>query len=121
MSENLIHQYIEPISNEIGSINYIINELVYPQIWMFCEIQVWYENGSKLRDGSYKFTYPNWNESYEPEVFLNGSDVQSNKDLYEVDYKKGIIKPLFETSPGDNMMCSYNFSWFNHETLASFV
>ena len=88
MSENLIHQYIQPIENEIESINYIVNELVYPQIWMFCEIQVWYETGSKLRDGSYKFTYPNWNKSYEPEVFLNGSDTQLNSDLYEIDYKK---------------------------------
>ena len=121
MSDNLIHQYIQPIQDEIDSVNYIVNELVYPQIWMFCEIQVWYETGSKLRDGSYKFTYPNWNSAYEPEVFLNGSDTQLNPDLYEIDYKKGIIKPNFETSSGDNMICSYNFSWFNHNTLASFV
>jgi hypothetical protein len=33
---------------------------------MFCEIQVWYETGSRLRDGSYKFTYANWNKAREP-------------------------------------------------------
>jgi hypothetical protein len=62
---------------------------------MFCEIQVWYETGSRLRDGSYKFTYANWNKNYEPEVFLNGSDNQLNPELYEIDYKRGVIIPKY--------------------------
>lgn len=121
MSDNLIHQYIQPIKTQHEIVNYIINELVYPQIWFFCEIQVYYEVGSKLRDGSYKFTYANWNKAREPQVFLNGSDIQLNSDLYEIDYKNGIITPKFQSADGDNMICSYNFSWFDQNTLASFV
>lgn len=121
MAENYIHQYIEPVSSEIEATNKIINEMVYPQIWMFCEINAYYEIGSKQRDGSYKFTYGNWNEAFTPEVFLNGSDVQLNSELYTIDYKKGVIIPNFETTSGDNLMCTYNFSWFNAETLESYV
>ena len=121
MSDNLIHQYFKPIESGNDKIDYIINNLVVPEIWFFCEIQVHYETGLKLRDGSYKFTYANWNEAYQPQVFLNGSDHQLNPDLYTIDYKNGIITPNYETAEGDNMICSYNFSWFTPQALASFV
>ena len=99
----------------------IINDMVYPQIWMFCEIHAYYETGSRLRDGSYKFTYGNWNKTFEPEVFLNGSENQLNPSNYSVDYEKGIIIPNYESTSGDNMLCTYNFSWFKPETLISYV
>ena len=54
MSENLIHQYFKPIESGNDKIDYIINNLVVPEIWFFCEIQVHYEVGSKLRDGCLK-------------------------------------------------------------------
>jgi hypothetical protein len=79
---------------------------------MFCEIQVWYETGSRLRDGSYKFTYPNWNKAHEPEVFLNGSDVQLNPDLYEIDYKRlSICNCLLQIFTPSLILKSINLSY----------
>ena len=120
MSE-IISKYIKPIKTEIESINIIINDMVFPSIQMFCEIPVYYETGARLRDGSYKFSYANWNDLFEPEVFLNGSDVQLNPSQYSIDYKKGIITPTFQSTAGDNLLCSYNFSWFTEDMLSGFV
>lgn len=119
--EEHISKYIEPINSGISSVDKIINDMVYPQIWMFCEIHAYYETGSRLRDGSYKFTYGNWNKTFEPEVFLNGSENQLNPSNYSIDYEKGIIIPNYESTSGDNMLCTYNFSWFKPETLISYV
>ena len=116
-----IHRWRKPIENDNGKITYIINSMVLPHIWFFCEIQTYYEIGARQRDGAYKFTYGNWNDSFEPEVFLNGSATQLNPSMYDIDYDKGIIHPKFDPAPGDNLMCSYNFSWFNDDTLASYV
>lgn len=116
-----IHRWRKPIQNDNAIVSSIINEMVLPHIWFFCEIQAYYEVGARQRDGAYKFTYGNWNESFEPEVFLNGSTVQLSPSQYSIDYDKGIIHPNFTPAPGDNVLCSYNFSWFNDDTLASYV
>jgi hypothetical protein len=118
---NIISKYIEPIESEISAVNTIVNSMVFPSIQMFCEIPVFYETGARLRDGSYKFSYGNWNRLFEPEVFLNGSDVQLNPSQYSVDYEKGIITPSFQRTTGDNILCSYNFSWFDADMLQGFV
>lgn len=116
-----IHRWRKEISSGNAVIDGIINKMVLPHIWFFCEIQTYYEVGARQRDGAYKFSYGNWNESFEPEVFLNGSSMQLDPSQYEIDYDKGIIHPKFQPAPGDNIMCSYNFSWFNDDTLASYV
>lgn len=117
----LISQYIEPISTGNKCIDTVVNEMVYPQIHVFCEIPAHYEPGARRRDGSYKFSYGNWNRAFEPEVFLNGSDRQLDPSMYSVDYDEGSIMPNYETAPGDNLICTYNFSWFRPETLAGYV
>ena len=117
-----IHRWRKPISSEYDSVNTIVNTLVIPQIWFFCEIQAYYETAARQRDGGYKLSYGNWNPLFEPEVFLNGSDVQLSPSMYSIDYNKGIIHPTgFTPTPGDNLICSYNFSWFNDDTLESYV
>lgn len=116
-----IHDYIKKIDSGNTAIDEIVNKMVYPQIWMFCEIPVYYETGMRRRDGSYKFSYEHWNRGFEPEVFLNGSDSQLASENYSVDFETGSVTPSFETTTGDNILCSYNFSWFTHETLASYV
>ena len=117
----LIHNFIEPISSGSTAIDTIVNELVYPEMWMFCEIMVHYETAQRGGDGNFHFTYHHWNRAWHPQVFLNGSDIQLDDSLYEVNYVDGYIKPLWNVSPADNLMCTYNFTWFKPETLISFV
>ena len=117
----LIHNFIEPISSGSTAIDTIVNELVYPEMWMFCEIMVHYETAQRGGDGNFHFTYHHWNRAWHPQVFLNGSDIQLDGSLYEVNYVDGYIKPLWNVSPADNLMCTYNFTWFKPETLISFV
>lgn len=116
-----VTRYFGNVSTGNTAIDTIINDYVLPHIWMFLEIQVHYEVGARRRDGSYKFSYANWNRGFEPEVFLNGSDTQLKPSLYKIDYDHGIITPKFSSSAGDNILCTYNFSWFRQETLASYV
>lgn len=116
-----ISKYIKKASTGDTAIDSVINDLLYPAIFMFCEIPIYYENGLKQIDGTYKFSYGNWNEAFVPEVFLNGSDTQLNPSNYSIDYTKGVITPSFSASSGDNLMCTYNFSWFTPEMLSSFL
>lgn len=120
MSE-VISKYIKPSETGNVMVDTIINYMVMPTIHMFCEIPVYYEAGARRKDGSYKFSYSNWNEGFEPEVFLNGSDVQLADNQYTVDYKNGVITPTFQSTAGDNLLCSYNFSWFSNDSLKGFV
>lgn len=115
-----VTQYFRQTSTGNDVVDKIIS-LTVPHIWMFLEIQVHYEVGARRRDGSYKFSYGNWNPVFEPEVYLNGSAQQLDPGLYSIDYDKGVLYPKYETSPGDNMLCTYNFSWFRIPTLASYV
>ena len=117
----LIHNFIEPISSGSTAIDTIVNELVYPEMWMFCEIMAHHETAQKGGDGNFHFTYHHWNRAWHPQVFLNGSDIQLDDSLYEVNYVDGYITPLWNVSPADNLMCTYNFTWFKPETLISFV
>ena len=85
----LIHNFIEPISSGSTAIDTIVNELVYPEMWMFCEIMVHYETAQRGGDGNFHFTYHHWNRAWHPQVFLNGSDIQLDDSLYEVNYVDG--------------------------------
>ena len=116
-----IHNFIVPISSGSTAIDTIVNEMVLPEMWMFCEIMAHYETAQKASDGNFHFTYHHWNKAYTPQVFLNGSDVQLNSSLYEINYVEGYIIPKWEVSPADNLICTYNFTWFKPETLISFV
>ena len=116
-----IHNFIVPISSGSTAIDTIVNEMVLPEMWMFCEIMCHYETANKANDGNFHFSYHHWNSAYHPQVFLNGSDVQLNDSMYEIDYKEGVIIPKWEVSPADTLVCTYNFTWFKPETLISFV
>jgi len=120
-SGKYIHNFIEPMTHEVQAVADIINTMVYPQIWMFCEIMVHYEVCNRASDGAYHFTYHHWNRAYPPQVFLNGSDMPLDGSLYEVNYDEGYITPKFAATTGDNLICTYNFSWFTPETLASYI
>ena len=117
----VIHNFIEPISSGSTAIDTIVNELVYPEMWMFCEIMAHHETAQKGGDGNFHFSYHWWNRAWKPQVFLNGSDIQLNDSLYEVNYNEGYIVPKWEVSPADTLMCTYNFTWFKPETMISFV
>lgn len=106
---------------ETKACNTIINHFVVPAISVFCQIPVYYEVGQRQLNGNYQFTYGNWRPSVIPEVFLNGNDNQLNPSNYEIDYCNGIVRPKFQTQSGDNLMCSYNFSWFTTDMLTSYV
>ena len=116
-----IFKYINPSNTGNEMVDTVINDMVMPTIHMFCEIPVYYEVGAKTKEGSYKFSYSNWNDKFSPEVFLNGSDIQLSENQYTVDFKNGIITPIYQSAPGDNLICSYNFSWFSNESLKGFV
>lgn len=144
-----ISKYIIPMQSDNAIANTIINNMVYPTIRVFCEIPVHYETGTKKRTGVYAFTYGNWNSLFEPEIFFNGSDMplyntaittieddilessssseSSSSDgvvsYYIIDYKNGTIAmtDAIFIQPGDNIQCSYNFSWFTTEMLESYV
>ena len=116
-----ISNYIVPINTGDTCIDTIVNTMVYPQINVFCEIQANYEVGLRQADGSYRFSYKNWNSAFKPEVFLNGADTQLNESMYSVNYAKGVITPSFAATPGDNMICTYNFSWFTPAMLQGYV
>ena len=116
-----IHNFIEPISSGSTAIDTIVNEMVYPEMWMFCEIMCHYETANKADDGNFHFSYHHWNKAYHPQVFLNGSDIQLNESLYEINYKEGFIIPKWDVSPADTLQCTYNFNWFTAETMISFV
>ena len=111
----------ETNDKETQACNTIINHYVVPAISVFCQIPVYYEVGNRQIDGSYQFTYGNWRTSIMPQVYLNGNDQQLNPTNYEIDYGNGIIKPKFQTQPNDNIMCTYQFSWFTTDMLASYV
>lgn len=115
-----VTEYYQVKSSGNDIVDKIIS-MVIPHIWMYLEIQVHYEVGARRRDGSYKFSYGNWNPKFEPEVFLNGSAKQLDPSAYSIDHEKGIIYPNYETADGDNMLCTYNFSWFRLATLVSYV
>ena len=116
-----IHNFIVPISSGSDAIDTIINEMVYPEMWMFCEIMAHYETAQRGHDGNFHFSYHWWNKAYHPLVFLNGSDIQLDKSLYEINYEEGYIVPKWEVSSADTLVCTYNFTWFKPETLISFV
>lgn len=116
-----ISKYITAAATGNDKIDSIINNMVYPAISMFCEIPVYYETGARMADGNYKFSYPRWNPAFLPEVFLNGSDTQLGDEQYEVDFDAGIITPQFESETGDNVLCTYNFSWFTPSMLSGFI
>ncbi len=116
-----IHNFIEPMTHDVPAVATIINTMVYPQIWMFCEIMVHYEVCNRASDGAYHFTYHHWNRAYPPQVFLNGADIPLDGSMYTVNYDEGYITPKFAATSGDNLICTYNFSWFTPETLASYI
>lgn len=116
-----ISNYIVPINTGDTCVDTIVNTMVYPQINVFCEIQANYEVGLRQSNGSYRFSYKNWNSAFKPEVFLNGADTQLNDSMYSIDYAKGIITPSFASTPGDNLICTYNFSWFTPAMLKGYV
>lgn len=116
-----IHNFIEPISSGSTATDTIINKYVYTDMWMFCEIMAHHETAQKGGDGNFHFTYHWWNRAWKPQVFLNGSDIQLNSSLYEVNYDDGYIIPKWDVSPADTLMCTYNFSWFKPETLIGYV
>lgn len=118
---DVIFKYIKPAETGNKMVDTVINNMIMPTIHMFCEIPVYYETGMKQANGSYKFSYKNWNDGFVPEVFLNGSDIQLNASQYTVDYENGIITPSFESTSGDNLTCSYNFSWFTISSLQGFI
>jgi len=118
---DLIHNFIEPISSGSDATDYIVNKLVYPEMWPFCEIMCHYEVANKASDGNFHFSYHHWNAAYPPQVFLNGSDVQLNSSMYSVNFKEGFIIPKWDVSPADTLVCTYNFNWFTAETMISFV
>lgn len=125
----LISKYIVPVETDNKAINFITNNMVYPAISMFCEIPVYYETGMKKADGVYKFSYGNWNEQFEPEVFFNGSDTalknknEQGDSFYNIDFKHGTLTftDLIDVQAGDNVQCVYNFAWFTPEMLAGFI
>lgn len=117
----LIHNFIEPISSGSAATDYIVNKLVYPEMWMFCEIMCHYEVANKASDGNFHFSYHHWNKAYPPQVFLNGSDIQLDSSMYTINFKEGYIIPNWEVSPADTLVCTYNFNWFTAETMISFV
>ena len=117
----LIHNFIVPISSGTSSIDTIVNEMVYPEMWPFCEIMCHYETANKASDGNFHFSYHHWNAAYPPQVFLNGSDIQLDGSMYEINYKEGFIIPKWEVSSADTLVCTYNFNWFTAETMISFV
>ena len=118
---DLIHNFIVPIDSGVTSIDTIVNKMVYPEMWPFCEIMCHYETANKASDGNFHFSYHHWNVAYPPQVFLNGSDIQLDNSMYEIDYKEGFIIPKWEVSPADTLVCTYNFNWFTAETMISFV
>lgn len=117
----LIHNFIVPLNSGNVAIDTIINEMVYPSMWMFCEIMIHYETAQKGSDGNFHYAYHNWNQAFAPQVFLNGSDVQLNPSLYTVNYDEGMIVPKWEATAGDSLICTYNFNWFKDKTLEGFV
>lgn len=116
-----IHNFIIPVDSGSTAIDTILNEMVLPEMWMFCEIMVHYETAQRGHDGNFHFSYHWWNRAWHPQVFLNGSDIQLNDSLYEVNYDEGYIIPKWDVSSADTLMCTYNFTWFKPETLISFV
>lgn len=120
-SSELIHNFLVPLSSDNVAIDTIVNEMVYPSMWMFCEIMIHYETAQKGSDGNFHYAYHNWNRAFVPQVFLNGSDVQLNSSFYTVNYDEGMIIPNWEVAPGDSLICTYNFNWFKDETLEGFV
>lgn len=117
----LIHNFIVSLNSGNATVDTIINEMVYPSMWMFCEIMIHYETAQKGSDGNFHYAYHNWNRAFVPQVFLNGSDTQLSSSLYTVNYEEGMIVPEWEVTSGDSLICTYNFNWFKDETLEGFV
>lgn len=108
-----------------GRIDYIINSLMSSLLIEYMQLKVHYETGTRLqkqiKDNTYKFHYQHWNKGYVPEVFLNGSEIALNPDLYEVDYDNGYITMKFGLEAGDNVQVSYSFNYFPAFVLEGFI
>lgn len=116
---------VEEFSSENPRITYIINKLMSSQMMEFWQIGIYYETGNRMnhsvKANSYKFSYQNWNVAFEPEVYLNGSDMPLNKDMYVVDFINGIVTLNIDLEPGDNVQCSYNFCYFPLYQLEGYI
>lgn len=101
-------------------VNYIVDNLLNPSILEYRQISIYHEPAIKITKNKYKFTYQNWNEA-EIQVFLNNDPTPLNSSMYTIDYKYGMINVLFDSSTGDNLMCSYNFDYFPIHILEGFL
>jgi len=65
-----------------------------------------------------KLTFPRWNQTAEPEVFMNGEIMESG---YAIDYFRGTVDFTSSISTYDEITASYNFRWFTDEELDLYI
>lgn len=113
--------YLSTSSDKNERIVYLIDYLINPAIESFRQIMINYESGTFVGNKKFRFTYQNWNEYFEPEVFLNnGSSILTNNH-YTFDKVAGTITVDFDAQENDSLMATYNFDYFPERILKGFI
>ena len=113
--------YLGESQDKNERIVYLIDYLINPAIETFRQIMINYESGTFIGDKRFRFTYQNWNEYFEPEVFLNNGSSVLNKHHYTIDKTQGIITVDFDAVENDSLMATYSFDYFPERILKSFI
>jgi hypothetical protein len=113
--------YLKASEDQNERIAYIIDYLLNPAIESFRQIMINYESGTFIGNNKFRFTYQNWNEYFEPEIFLNNGSSILNNNHYEIDKLNGVIKVDFDAAENDSLMATYNFDYFPERILKGFI
>lgn len=113
--------YVKTGMSSSDRVNGIVDMMLSPQILEFRQISIFHERGTRLSSNVWKFSYQNWNEDYETQVFLNNDPLAIDSSLYSIDYNMGIITVSGDYTAGDNISCTYNFDYFPIYFLEGYV
>ena len=113
--------YLNTSTDKNERIVYLIDYLLNPAIESFRQIMINYESGTFVGNKKFRFTYQNWNEYFEPEVFLNNGSSILNNNNYQIDKVNGTITVDFDAVENDSLMATYSFDYFPERILKGFI
>ncbi len=114
--------YVKTGMGSSERINAILDIMLAPNIIAFRQIDIHHEQGERIDNKTFKFSYQNWNEDFKTKVFLNNNPEPTPSTDYTIDHVMGqIIFNDDTTNPGDFVLCTYNFDYFSTYFLEGFI
>jgi hypothetical protein len=112
--------YIPVNAHTSDRVNSIVDNMLTPRMMMFRQIVIYDEAGTLMNDNeTWRFTYGNWNTTYNYVVRKNGQ-VLASTDIVSSDPVFGTVN-LGAVVSGDNVSATYCFDYFPIGVLAGYL